>query len=167
MFLYISTYILLLSIFSLFPVRVRACCQYRENQHNCLAQRVTFNENEVMSNLHGWRYFIRARTAEAGCCSASQVCKTDSPWVSPGALRIPSFPVCPPPLCRRGLLVKGTDSFVFPGPSVLVLCVISILQSLGSWRDGWRIKAHLASPQRGPHKNTKPLLIWFSLISAS
>lgn len=80
MFLYISTYILLLSIFSLFPVQVRACCQYRENQHNCLAQRVTFNENEVMSNLHGWHYFIKARTAEAGCYSASQVCKTDSPW---------------------------------------------------------------------------------------
>lgn len=80
MFLYISIYILLLSVSSLFTVRVRACCQYRENQHNCLAPHVTFNENEVMSNLHGWCYFIKARTAEAGCYSASQVCKTDNLW---------------------------------------------------------------------------------------
>lgn len=95
MFLYISTYILLLSIFSLFPVRVRACCQYRENQHNCLAQRVTFNENEVMSNLHGWRYFTRARTAEAEGCSTSQVCKTDSPWERWGLTWGPPHPLLP------------------------------------------------------------------------
>lgn len=79
MFLYTSTYILLLSILSLFPVQITACCQCRENHHNCLAQHVTFNENEVISHLHGWCYFIKARAAEAGRYSASQVYKADSP----------------------------------------------------------------------------------------
>lgn len=114
MCLYISPYVLLLSISSLFQVRVRDCCQYRENQHNCPALHVTFNENEVRSNLHGRCYFITARAAEAGCYSASQVCKTESRWQR-GCLAQESWhPPCLPAHLLCEVKWQFCSSFQFP-----------------------------------------------------
>lgn len=102
--LYLSTYTLLLSASSLFTVRVRGDCRYRDNQHNCRAPHVTFHEDEVMSNLHGCCYFITARAADAGATvlvkgARLTVCVRDGAWHR--KLRVPRParpPARPPPL---------------------------------------------------------------------